>query len=237
MECIPIPLYFNAEVLPIPANEYVAWLDVMGVQSAMSRSLKITANFVFKLHMAALQASNTGVSLYPVMDGLYLSSSNQQTMLDFLRSVFSNIAEVFVDETENLHRFIIRGALAFGPVIHGAAVPASISNAFGSTVGGQYKNAILLGMPMVQSHLGEKNAPPFGLFVHESARAFAPPTTMPLHHVWWRWVQPSTGALWNAVPLALNDYFEWCRNRADSILYDRQRIDAHAELARQYFTT
>jgi hypothetical protein len=146
--------YFNAQVLPTPTNEYVAWIDVMGVQSAMSRSLDITANFVFKLHVAALQAPHAGVSLYPVMDGLYISSPSQQAVLDFLRSMFSNIAEVFVAETENLHRFIVPGAVAFGPVIHGAAVPATAS-----------------------------------------------------HH------------------------------RADSILYDRKRIDAHADLARQYFAS
>jgi hypothetical protein len=231
-----MPLFFNAQVLPVPANEYVAWIDVMGVQSAMSRSLSITANFVFKLHVAALQAPHTAVSLYPVMDGLYVSSSNQQAVLEFLRSMFSNIAEVFVDETENLHRFIVRGAIAFGPVIHGAGVPANASNAFGSTAGGQYKNAILLGMPMVQAHVAEKNAPPFGLFVHESARAFAPPSAVPLHHVWWRWVNPNTSQTWNALPNALKAYFEWCSHRADSILYDRARIKFHADLSEQYFS-
>ena len=208
----------------------------MGVQSAMSRSLDITANFVFKLHVAALQAPNTGVSLYPVMDGLYIASSTQQAILDFLRSVFSDIAETFVNEKENLYRFIVRGALAFGPVIHGAAVPASASNVFGSAVGGHYKNAILLGIPMVQSHLAEKDAPPFGLFVHDSARTFAPPATAPLHHVWWRWVNAANSHVWNPLSGALTTYFGWCRERPNSILYDRERIDVHAGLARQYFT-
>jgi hypothetical protein len=179
-----MPLYFNAKALPAPTNEYVAWVDVMGVQSAMSRSLNITANFVFKLHTAALQAPNTaGLRLYPVMDGLYIASSNQAAILDFLRSVFSAIAETFINETENMHRFIVRGALAFGPVIHGANVKSSAAKVFGTPAGGNYKDAILLGMPMVQSHLAEKDAPPFGIFVHESARAFAPAGAVPLHHV------------------------------------------------------
>ena len=231
-----MPLYFNSQVLPSPANEYVAWVDVMGVQSAMSRSLNITANFIFKLHVAALQAPHAGLSLYPVMDGLYISSANQQAMLDFLRSVFTDIAATFVDETENLHRFIVRGALAFGPVIHGAGVPANASNAFGTSAGGAYKNAILLGMPMVQSHISERNAPPFGLFVHDSARTFAPPLTQPLHHVWWKWVNPGNSQVWNGLPDALGGYYAWCRERASSILYDRERIDIHSDLARQYFT-
>src|SRR5580700_7078082 len=35
-------------------------------------------------------------------------------------------------------------------------------------------NKILLGMPRVQAHLAERGTPPFGVFVHESARVFAP---------------------------------------------------------------
>jgi hypothetical protein len=235
-EYIAMPLYFNAQVLPEPTNEYVAWIDVMGIQSAMSRSLDITANFVFKLHVAALQAPHDQICLYPVMDGLYLASGNQQAIFDFLRSVFYNIADTFVHEAENLHRFVVRGALAFGPVIHGSAVPPSASNVFVTQAGGQYKNQILLGMPMVQSHLGEKNAPPFELFVHESARTFAPPApTQPLHHVWWKWGNPETTPVWNALPEALDAYFKWCRDRASTVLYDRDRIQVHSELAQQYF--
>lgn len=231
-----MPLFFTAQGLPQPANEYVAWIDVMGVQSAMSRSLAITANFVFKLHVAALQAPHEQMALYPVMDGLYVSSGNQQTMLGFLRSVFYDVAETFVHEAEPLHRFIIRGALAFGPVIHGAGVPAAASNAFGLEGGGQYKNQILLGLPMVQAHLSEKNAPPFGLFVHDSARTFAPVQTQPLHHVWWKWVNDGqTAQVWAALPEALDAYLGWCRNRAEPILYDRERIQVHADLAKQYF--
>jgi hypothetical protein len=230
-----MPLYFNAQQLPKPANEYVGWIDEMGVQSAMSRSLDITANFVFKLHVAALQAPNVGVSLYPVMDGLYIACSSQQDVLEFLRSVFANIAETFVSETEQLHRFIVRGALAFGPVIHGADVPIESSNAFSTELGKPYKHAILLGMPMVQAHIAEKNAPPFELFVHETARTFAPPSAKPLHHVWWKWVNSDNSWVWNGLPTALLSYFEWCSERACSIQYDRERIDIHADLARQYF--
>ena len=89
------------------------------------------------------------------MDGLNVSSSNQQAMLEFLPSVFSSIAEVFVEETENLHRFIVRGALAFGPVIHGAEVAPSASNVFGGVTGEQYKNAILLGIPRLARPTGD----------------------------------------------------------------------------------
>ena len=45
--------YFNAQGLTAD-NCYVAWLDVMGSRTAMVRSIATAANFIFKLHVAAL---------------------------------------------------------------------------------------------------------------------------------------------------------------------------------------
>src|SRR5438309_875923 len=102
--------------------------------------------------------------------------------LNFLRGVFGALGHEFNVTEENRFRFIVRGGLAFGPAIHGADVPAAAS----SVVAGprQYRDSILLGMPMVQAHLAEADAPPFGVFVHESARAFAPRGEEPLHDRW-----------------------------------------------------
>ena len=91
---------FNANLLPqSPTPEYVAWVDVMGIQSSMSRSLNVSGNFIFKLHIAALQSTHTNVSLYPIMDGLYATSATQQDMLTFLRELFSSIADEFINAT------------------------------------------------------------------------------------------------------------------------------------------
>jgi hypothetical protein len=234
-------LYFNAKELPESTPEYVAWVDVMGTQSVMSRSLSIAANFIFKLHTAALDAqkkTDGNIHLYPVMDGLYASSSSQEAILYFLRSVFCKIAETLILEENNMYRFIVRGALAFGPIIHGKNVSEKTSNVLGCEPGIQYKNAIFLGMPIVQSCQGEKNAPPLGLFVHESARAFAPEGTNPLHDVWWKWCtggNVDTRQTWSKSQKALEEYFIWCKDHAQSILYPSKRIEVHSELVRQYF--
>jgi hypothetical protein len=135
-------LYFNAKELPESTPEYVAWVDVMGTQSVMSRSLSIAANFIFKLHTAALDAqkkTDGNIHLYPVMDGLYASSSSQEAILYFLRSVFCKIAETLILEENNMYRFIVRGALAFGPIIHGKNVSEKTSNVLGCEPGIQYK--------------------------------------------------------------------------------------------------
>jgi hypothetical protein len=228
-----MPLVFNANHLPAPTPEYVAWVDIMGTQASMSRSLSVTANFIFKLHTAALQAPHAQVRVYPVMDGFYAAAIDQLSMLSFLRSVFVAAAEEFNGTANNAHRFVIRGGLAYGPVIHGNAIPAAASQVLGGHAG--YRDLILLGMPIVQAHLCEANAPPFGVFIHESARAFAPVGAQPFHHTWWQWVNAGNQAIWNGLMGNLNGYFDWCAQRAFRIGYPGDRITAHRELARQFF--
>ncbi|ABO89679.1 TPA: hypothetical protein P2N00_001605 [Aeromonas salmonicida] len=225
---------FNANLLPEPQNEYVAWVDVMGIQSAMSRSLSISANFVFKLHIAALSAPRENVQIYPVMDGFYACSPCQNAMLAFLRNVLTTMGSIFLETPQPLHRFIARGALAFGPVIHGSQVPDGVDP--GLVGHEQYKSAILLGMPIVQANKAEGFAPPFGIYIHESARAFAPDGQQPFHHVWWKWVNPDVSHVWNNLLERLSSHYEWCSGRPNRLLYDATRISAHKQLATEYFS-
>ncbi|MGQ7818815.1 hypothetical protein ACUTAH_24625 [Metapseudomonas furukawaii] len=224
---------FNAGALPQPSNEYVAWVDVMGIQSAMSRSLKISANFVFKLHIAALSAPRDQVQVYPVMDGFYACAPRQEAILAFLRFVFSQVAQEFVGATQPLHRFIVRGGLAFGPVIHGNEVGAAVDPRLEDH--DDYKSKILLGMPIVQANASERLAPPFGIYIHESARAFAQAGEEPFHHVWWKWVNQENSANWNPLLERLTAHYEWCKQMPNRLIYDLPRIDAHQKMAAEYF--
>jgi hypothetical protein len=182
------------------------------------------------------------VKLYPVMDGLYAATPNQQALFDFLRSVFEECGHMFISTPANqpLHRFIVRGALAYGPVIHGASVPNAAVQAPGLAqnvfaANPSYKTAIMLGLPMVQAHEWTRQAPPFGIYVHESARSFAPPGQAPLHHVWWKWGAAPGNPTWVALPAALTAHYVWCRQNARAIQYEVDRITVHEEMASQYF--
>ena len=232
-----MPLIFDADHLPQAMREYVAWVDVMGTQASMSRSLAISANFIFKLHTAALQAPIQNVTLYPIMDGFYASSPDKGSILDFLRSVFEQVGQEFNGEPHEQHRFIIKGALAFGPVIHGTNVPPQASQTINNSP--QYRNSLLLGIPMVQANISEKLAPPFGIYVHESARSFAPPDQTPLHYVWWTWRNPidrnNSHRIWNDLSQSLESHFTWCAERAGDLEYAPDRIEAHRAMAQQYF--
>ena len=53
----PRGIYFDSRYFGEPSYEYVCWLDVMGTANQMLRSLPISANFVFKLHCAVLEAA------------------------------------------------------------------------------------------------------------------------------------------------------------------------------------
>jgi len=226
--------FFDAHHLPAAVNAYVAWIDVMGIQGIMSRSLSISANFVFKLHIAALEAPHANVELYPVMDGIYAVSQDQPAMVAFLENVFSHLADLFVSTPDVHHRFLVKGALAFGPIIHGSALPGAASNTLDQNA--SYRGAILLGIPMIQAHLGERNAPAFGLFVHESARAFAPMNQTPLKMAWWTWFRPNHWlALAQELRQELEHYFGWCLARAQAVGYEAERIEVHRKLAEQYF--
>lgn len=228
-----MPLYFNADELPAQANEYIAWVDVMGTQASMSRSLRATANFIFKLHAAALQAPHASMTLYPVMDGIYAAAATQAEMQVFLRSLFQEVAEEFNNQPNSMYRFVARGALAFGPVVHGRDLPSAASNTLGAN--GAYRDQILLGIPMVQAHLSEASAPPFGIAIHESARAFAPSGSEPFHAVWWKWATATSQSIWDALSGNLDSYLDWCEARSAPLGYPADRIDAHRRMARQYF--
>lgn len=228
-----MPLYFNATHLASASPEYVVWIDIMGTQASMSRSIKATANFIFKLHAAALTAPRDQVRLYPVMDGLYAASPRKTNVLNFVRSVFQQVAEEFTQTVDLNHRFMIRGGLAFGPVIHGANVPEQASPVLNENQ--EYRQAILLGMPMVQAHLSESSAPPFGIAVHESARAFAPNRQEPLHAIWWKWRNADNQAQWDALREAVDAHLTWCEARSLAIGYPPERLAAHRKMATQFF--
>ncbi|MGE3601283.1 MAG: hypothetical protein AB7N70_37720 [Dehalococcoidia bacterium] len=224
--------YFDASKLKAPTKEYVAWIDVMGVQASMSRSIATTANFIYKLHIGALEAQTSGVRLYPVMDGVYATGRSQPEFLAFLRKLFSSLGALVGGEQEPARRFLVRGGLAFGAVYHGVDVPGEASPVLCDNP--SYRDGILLGMPMVQANLVERTAPPFGIAVDASARGFSPTETEPLHVGWWHWKSAPTSASWEAMVPAVRSYFEWCDKRSLPIDYPRDRIDAHRLMFEQY---
>lgn len=223
--------YFDAGRMPSPYREYVAWFDVIGTRSHVAQSHLRGANFFAKIHLAALRATSEAVCLYPVMDGFYATCRRQSAMLAFVRDFYRLITITFCSESENRHRFVVRGALSFGPVTHGRDLPEDCARFSSDT----YRDGLLFGIAMIQAYEAERNSPPLGLYVHESARAFAPDGDRPFSGLWWRWWRNDDEPLLAELREAIPDYYAWALDHAHEHDYDPERAKAHRALACEYF--
>lgn len=219
----------------MPTTEYVAWTDIMGARSAMSLSLRKSANFVFKLHeiaMAELHDMEAGdIHIYPMMDGFYSVSPTRTQLADFLCKVFRSLANEFVSGNDPRQRFMVRSGIAYGSVIQGYRVPEQAVHS--TRIDQKYKETILLGLPMVQAFFAEHEAPPFGIFVDESARLIFPHGS---NEHWYRWGN-SASVLWSRLHDRLEEHLEWCSVHADELKYKPDRIEIHRDMVNQYFGT
>ena len=166
-------IYFDAKQLPKAKTHYVAFIDIMGTQCHMEKSTERAANFIFKLHAAVLGAWRNkpyqNIFVYPVMDGVYITAAQKEEIEKIVVRIFYDLAELQIEEPNPKHRFILRGCIAYGEVIHGHNVPYSASKIFETDLG--YKNNILLGPAMILAYSKEYKAAPFGLYIDKSANA------------------------------------------------------------------
>lgn len=213
---------------------YVLWVDIMGSQGKMLRNVRTAAIPLMKLHVAALGAKKKtlgGIELFPVIDGIYVVSEHFSSIAFFISDVFRSMAAEFL-VLKNWERSIIRGAVAYGPVILGEECKGGSLFLKES----DYANGILLGMPLVQAYTAEREAPPFGVFVHESVRAFGQVGQHSINTPLWRWWTKNTENSKIAAALlpCLHDYFGWSRSNPVASGYPTDRIEIHRVLAEEY---
>jgi hypothetical protein len=90
---------------------------------------------------------------------------------------------------------------------------------------------------MAQAYREEGTAPPFGIAVHSSARAFSPPDCKPFRFIWLDWYRYSRPKIDPAQMLAhLNGYFDWQAAHFNATGYAKERISHHRQLANEYYT-
>ena len=225
-------LWFDQSKIGL-SPEHVCWLDVMGTASTMSRSIPQSANFVMKLHAAVLSASGAkSLALFPMSDGLFVCSPSAAPLRSFLQSVFCILAEEFIKEQESLHRFLVRAAVSYGPIAKGTQLNGG-SFVLGNNPG--YVEKILLGPPLAAAYGSEREAAPFGIFVHESARTLAPSSTAPFYGAHWEWWGSAHKVLAGKLKESLIAHYDWCSARPDIILYPQKEQDRHRGLLEQYF--
>jgi hypothetical protein len=230
-------LYFDARRMQPESNQFVCWLDIMGLRNIQERSLSIAANFVMKLHIACLESNSPErVQLFPMNDGVYVCAEELVTMVLYLKDVFVKLARLFTEESQPLYRFLVKGGLSYGPVIAGDDC-LDCSEVLSEHE--DYCKRILLGIAMAQAFNREKEAPPFGLVMDESVRAFGRLGRAPisgLYWKWWRWNQTDDDVeLTRSLRDELGKYYDWCTKLSSTIGYDPDRISRHRKLVDEYF--
>jgi hypothetical protein len=236
----PKGIFFDLKLLPMPSYEYVCWFDVMGTGNQMLRSLPIAANFIFKLQCAVLEAADEinsadRVCLYPVMDGVYITSTRRIALQNLLNQALCRIAITFLNEEIPFHQFLVRGAVAFGPIYHGRDLDPRSSYAMNRH--DDVRNSMLMGLPMAQAYRDESAAPPFGIAVHSSARAFAPDGDEPFRFIWLDWFRHSQPCIDPSQLLThLEKYFDWQAAHSTVTGYSPERIEHHRKLCREYLS-
>ena len=231
--------FVKDSAIPKAKNEYVCWMDIMGTKGKMENSVNTCAIFILKFHAAVLETIQLGCNIktYPVMDGVYITSTSKSDLEKALFHIFTSLGDLFITEKNFHHKFIVKASVAFGPVIHGKDIGNSVNKEFAST--SYYKDSLLLGLPMIQAFTGEKGAPPFGVIIHESARSFAPNSEEPFRFKWWKWflydksAWPNTKT--NELSDAIKQYFDTSEKQSLPLDYPVDRIKAHSQAATQYF--
>jgi len=247
-------LYFDADKLGAPKGEYVLWCDGMGTGRALVSSLSRAANFIFKLHRA-FEIATTGISnvkIYPIMDGVYVATSSQKDMRKIILKAFLELAEEFIRHSDDkiLHKFMVRGGLAYGATIHGADIN---KNAFadeghlaefeGSKLD-EIRSMLLLSSAMKAAYDAERLAPPFGIYVDSSALSI-PQLVIERDKGfqtglfrWWEdsYLEPSADVsdIWKLAQ-EVYKHLEESRVRTLELDYPAESIDRHTRAAKEYF--
>lgn len=209
--------HFHDDHLGKPVNMYVAWIDIMGTKSRMSISSSQMANFSFKLFSIIQCLDTTKTRILPFMDGLYLLSEDKTEFRKNLNGFFrKSFHMLFCRQEKNEHKCMIRACVAYGSLYQGDKVEEDYKE----------KDSIVIGLPIVQAFESEKFAPPFGIFVHESAISFG---EMPfVFHKWF-----TDYAVAN-IKSKMDGYYKWAQDRASALLYDSSAIEKHKKLFDEY---
>lgn len=214
---------------------YVFWLDLMGARNLMKLSLPRAARSVMKIHAAALFAKqiHPELEINPVMDGVYGFVADRELLETCLTEILGSLANVFVHERVSSSRFMVRAGVAYGPLIPGSSLAAGAAILQENKL---YLGGTAIGMGISHAYEAESSAPPFGVYIHESARAFAPRTkgSYPYRVNLWRWFDDDDALTW-ATRRTLLMHFDWLEKNPSAAQYELEAMKRHKNLAVEYF--
>lgn len=238
--------YFDFSKVILSERKYVAWIDLMGSASVLAVSDVQAGIFIGKLHSAILKAREMiefEGNAYPFVDGCYLISSNRTDIQSMLKVVFKLMALSFIFEATPEHRSVPRASLSFGQVIEGSDIGECAKPLKDNQ---NYTSGILFGTPLSLAYHSEKFASPFGVWIEQNARHFCPPSGRTIRTTFWEWwsyptkneaVDLHCDQIEKILAEELDQHLDWCSRHSHRILYSREAIVRHREIASQYFTS
>lgn len=233
----------------IEKNEYyVAWVDLMGAGAIMSVSMQKTANMLARLHMIIDNSCKFALDFHikiPINDGAFIIARSQRDIKIILRYIFVDCACIFIVKQNPRNRFMLRGSVSYGSVYFGSDMKLGLPKNKNMSNIYEFEN-VAFGSAIIQAYKAESVAPPFGVAVHESARAFAPSGSRPFNTLVWSWWMsdpeiepPPRGAPLKGIKDALYcRLIEQLNYIHDSLIYysiDDEKIKKYQNMASQYF--
>ena len=229
-ETLDRDIYFNTNKLGDFENLYVFYVDIMGMKTIMYRSFSKSTIFMGKLHCALVEASTRvpNVVVYPVMDGAYVSAKKYGDICAFITDLYMRLGRVFV-ETKNIDEcFLIRGSLAYGPIITGTAITCDVNRTLNDAGEGTYKKHLLFGFPVVLAAKGEEQCPPFGVYFDITVRTAKDNNAA---GIWYKWCSDTSLAA--AMRDHMKKYYQYARSHNVELMYDVKRLEDHNQKAMQ----
>ncbi|MCD4828651.1 MAG: hypothetical protein K8R90_04370 [Candidatus Cloacimonetes bacterium] len=233
-----------------PKEKIVCWLDLMGIAKRFMLSLESSGYYIMKLHIALHHCLNkldanvmNKFRLYPLLDGAYIVCSVDQmpSFEKFIREVFFCFAHDVVFQKSSYHMYIPRGSVSVGRVIEGSdfqnsSDAESMTHQLGNVnveISRDYASTLMFGMPISQAYASESSAPPFGLYIHESARfdKFSGQT-------WFRWFdirEPQHMECIAPLIKKLAEYYTYYIKRHRELGYELEKMKQHLLMVIDYF--
>lgn len=233
----PSPIRFVSKDIA-PDNRYVAWIDIMGAAAAMSRSLAEAASKIGKFNAAVLMAHKASackgdVSFHTMTDGAYLVAKSAQSLRSVLAGALSNIARVFLSASRS-NRFVVRCVVAYGEVVTSEIMDERLRvNSELESVDKAILRNVMLGGPFAIAYGKEGCAPPFGVYVDQSAvrAGFAGKS---IWH-WWKEDEETVGEFIRLFKMSLEQHFAYIEEHYYDHMLPASKIAEYRAKIRSYF--
>jgi hypothetical protein len=222
----------------------------MGAGHLMRTSIEKAANSIARIHIAvdlAVEKHAYKVDLVAINDGLFICSASKKEVTQIVRAALMYLVARFITKNDPQDRFLARCAIAYGPTLSGQRLAEQLPSHKKNGKSPETFNQIVFGSPVIQAYLAERDSAPYGVAIHESARAFAPAGEKPFRSTLWRWWQTDDGGgysdatpglptpLKDVLVLELERYFDYMDATLPFHDVDAQKVAKWRQLARQYF--